>query len=94
VDISGSGDWITFMSYADLNGLNTGGTYTVYWANRQGTQVQQLLRLETKPDGVSSLFAEVPRMSDDGSRVLFSALAPYSATAPDNGWKMFMHTRL
>jgi len=66
----------------------------LYWADRQWTQVQQLLRLETKPDGVSSLFAEVPRMTDTGDRILFSALAPYSTSAPDNGWKLFLHGRL
>ncbi|MDJ0813360.1 MAG: hypothetical protein QNJ23_06510 [Woeseiaceae bacterium] len=94
VDISGDGNYITFMSYGDFNGINTGGTYTVYWATRDGTTLQQLLRLETKPDGVSSLAAEVPRMSDDGSRIMFNALAPYSADAPDSGWKIFVHSRL
>lgn len=94
VDISGDGNWITFMSYADLNGINTNGTYTVYWANRQGTTIQQLLRLETKPDGVTNRAAEVPRMSDDGSQILFNALAPYSENAPDSGWKIFLHSRI
>jgi Tol biopolymer transport system component len=94
VDISGDGNWITFMSYADLNGINTNNTYTVYWANRDGTTIQQLLRLETKPDGVNNRAAEVPRMSDDGSQILFNALTPYSESAPDSGWKIFLHSRI
>jgi Tol biopolymer transport system component len=94
VDISGNGSWITFMSYADINGTNSDSTYTVYWADRSGTFIEQLLREETKPEGVSSRFAEVPRMNDDGSQIVFSALAPYSTDAPDTGWKMFAMGRL
>lgn len=94
VDISGNGSWITFMSYDDINGVNSDSTYTVYWADRSGTNIQQLLREETKPDGVSSRFAEVPRMNNDGSRIIFSALAPYSDDAPASGWKMFLMGRL
>jgi Tol biopolymer transport system component len=94
VDISGDGQWITFMSYGDFSGLNSGGSYTVFWASRDGMQVQQQLRVETVPDGVTSRFAEVPRMSDDGSRIMFSALAPFSDGAPESGWKLFLHDRL
>lgn len=94
VDISGDGQWIAFMSYADLYGINTDHTYTIYWANRQGTQIQQLLRVETKPDGVSSRAARMPRLSNDGSTILFGALAPYATGAPDSGWKIFTSSRL
>ena len=82
------------MSYGDFSGLNASGTYTVYWASRDGTTIQQLLRVETVPDGVSSRFAEVPRMSDNGDKIMFSGLAPYSNGAPDSGWKLFLHDRL
>ena len=94
VDISGNGSWITFMSYDDINGINSDSTYTVYWADRSGTIVQQLLREETKPDGVSSRFAEVPRMNNDGSRIVFSGLAPYAPGSPETGWKIFSMGRL
>ena len=94
LDISGNGEWITFMSYADLVGLNSNHTYTIYWANRQGTQVQQLLREETKPVGVTNRAAQTPRMTDDGTTIMFAALAAYATGAPDNGWKLFTHTRL
>ena len=33
-------------------------------------------------------------MSDDGNTIMFNALAPYSDNAPDNGWKIFTHSRL
>ena len=83
------------MSYGDFSGLNGGGTYTVFWASRDGTQVQQLLREETVPDGVTNRFAEVPRMSDATvDKIMFSALEAYSSGAPATGWKLFLHDRL
>ena len=94
VDISGNGQWITFMSYGDFAGLNAGGEYTVFWANRDGTQIQQLLRVETVDADASSRFAEVPRMSDDGSRIMFSALEALAPNAPASGWKLYVHDRL
>lgn len=94
LDISGNGQWITFMSYADLVGVNPDHTYTIYWANREGTQIQQLLREETKPDGISSRAAQTPRLTDDGSTIMYAALAAYATGAPDSGWKLFTHSRL
>ena len=94
LDISGNGEWITFMSYADLVARNSNHTYTVYWANREGTQVQQLLREETKPAGVSNRAAQTPRMTDDGNTIMFAALAAYATGAPDTGWKLYTQTRL
>ena len=93
VDISGNGAWITFMSYGDFVGRNN-GTYTVFWANLDGSEIQQLLREETKPAGVSNRFAEVPRLSGDGSMITFNALEAYATGAPANGWKMFSQSRL
>ena len=94
VDISGNGQWITFMSYGDFSGLNSGGEYTVFWASRDGTQIQQQLRVETVPAEASSRFAEVPRLSDDGSRIMFSALEAFADNAPAAGWKLYVHNRL
>ncbi len=94
VDISGNGEWITFMSYGDFSGLNSGGEYTVFWASRDGTQIQQQLRVETVPADASSRFAEVPRISDDGSLIMFSALEAFADNAPTDGWKLYVHTRL
>lgn len=93
MDISGNGQWVVFASWADILGINTDNTYTLYWASADGTQVQQLLRDETKPVGVSSRFATLPLISNDGSTIVFEGLAQYSTGAPAGGHKIYSHIR-
>jgi hypothetical protein len=93
LDISGNGEWIVFGSRSDILGINPDRTYTIYWASADGTQIQQLLREETKPVGVSSRLATFPLINNGGDMIYFNGLAQYSTGAPANGNKIFRHVR-
>ncbi|MEW5807531.1 MAG: hypothetical protein AB1756_09335 [Acidobacteriota bacterium] len=81
--ISGNGNWIVFQSSADLTAGNADNSDEIFIINWDGSGLRQL----TSSAAGSSAGA---RISDDGSRVVFSSDADLTGGNPDGSEEIFV----
>jgi Tol biopolymer transport system component len=93
LDISGNGEWVVFNSRGNLALENPGNSHTIFWADRSGAVIQQLLRATTVPPSVNSRTASNPRINNNGTLVLFESDSNYNPLASSNGEKLYVAAR-
>ncbi|WP_196138836.1 hypothetical protein [Aliikangiella sp. G2MR2-5] len=93
LDLSGDGQYVGFLSRADIVGFNSNGVDTIYWVHLESGNIGQLLRDGTVASDVSGRTAQEFVFTNDGSYVLFESDDFLSSDATGIDDKLFVAVR-